>query len=385
MKKPAWLWLLILGLPFAGRAQIYRKPAHPKGALALYNDNFFYDKEYSNLIADGYTLGGHHFILAYGFPVDSSWFVQAGTDAWQFWGNNSRLQVRFHFALVYARGHHKLIIGQLDNRENHRLFRPLYDEEFRLRPDRSETGIQYLWQNSKHRIETWLDWHRFIHQGDTLRERLNWGLSADLRLTETGPWQWHFPVQVLIHHRGGQINLKGHYLKGKNDILSVLSAASGLQVQRRVNAISEVEFSALYFWHGLNSRNPEELGFVRGHAAMARIDWFTAHWNINLSYWDARKFSSPLGEAIYQTASRRVDKYYENGEVMPIFSRHREPHRMLWSSAVRYHTHFSRHLAFRAKVEMFFQPYRSSVPYPFIRDVVNHTDWLLSARIIWRI
>lgn len=385
MKRFAWLLLLFAGYSGIATAQVYKPPAKGKTRLALFNDNFFYDKEYSNLIADGYTLAGHRFLLAYRIPIDSSWFVQAGTDAWQFWGNNSRVQARFHFALIYTRGHHKVIIGQPDNRDNHRLFRPLYDEEYHFLPGRTETGIQYLWQNPKHRLETWLDWHRFIRKGDTLRERLNWGLSADIRMAETGPWQWHLPVQVLIHHRGGQINLKGSYLAGKNNILSVLSTATGLQVRRKVNAVSDVEFSALYFTHSMNSNNPEKLGFGRGHAFWARIDWFTAHWNINLSYWDARHFSSPLGEAIFQTASRRVDKYYENGQVMPIFSRHREPHRMLWSTALRYHTHFSKRLAFRAKLEMFYQPYRSSVPYPFIREVVNHTDLLLSARIIWRI
>ena len=382
MRAYRWLWLLVFGwsmwtLP----AQVYRLPQGSKH-LFVYNNNFFYDREYSNLIADGYTLAGHRILAGMQFKIDSLWMLQAGVDLTKFWGARTPIPTRFHWAVVFHRGNHRLIIGDLDNRRAHRMYRPLYDEASPLLPGRHETGLQYLYASEKHRVETWLDWHRFIFPRDTFRERLNFGINASLLLRQQGTWEVRLPLQILLHHRGGQINLKGPYLAGKNNIMSVLSGASGLDITYRNNPHTSYRLQLLAFGTTMNTDNPEELGFRKGSAFRIQCDAYMSRWNAGLGYWYARRFSAPLGEAIFQTASRRVDKYMENGEVMDIFKNHREPRRILWDTHLIYHGRINQRLTWQAKAEMFFQPYRSAIEeYEFIYDVVNHTDFLLAASL----
>ncbi len=370
----------------AGRsltAQVYELP-QGRWRPFLYNHNFFYDREYTNLIADGYTLAGHRILAGIAFRIDSLWMIQTGLDLTKFWGADTPLHRRFHWSVVFRNRNHTLIIGDLDNRRNHRMLRPLYAEENRLWPARHETGIQYIFQNNRHRLETWLDWHRFILPGDTLREQINFGLNLSYAILQRGQWEIRFPLQIILHHRGGQINMKGRYLQGKNNILSVLSGASGLDFTYRNNPRTSYRLQILTFGHTMNSGNPEELGFRNGRAFLIAMDAYMSRWNAGLEFWQADKFNAPLGEAIYQTVSRRIDKYMDNGRVMPIFALHREPRRILWTSHFAYRGRINDRLTWQAKSELFFQPYRSAIEeYDFIYDVINHVDLLLAASLTY--
>lgn len=355
--------------------------------FSFYNNNFFYDKEYGNFIADGYTLPGHILIPRIHYPLTEHWTLSGGVYAVKFWGNAGKFQTKPLFSLSYRNRRHSWRFGNLTTWEGRPyLWRPLYDEEFRLRPGRLETGAEYHYQTALFSGGFILDWHRFIRPRDTLRERLNFTGFIRPVLFKTHKWQGRLPAQVYIHHRGGQINLKGKYLRGKNDILSVLSAGAGPEILYRLDSRSDVVFFAYAMMHTMNSNNPEELGFRNGKALFTGISWYSTQWSVSFSFWYADRFNAPLGEDIFQTVSRRVDKYYTSGgEPIPIFSRHREPVRQLWINSVRYKKNISKRFSFYAKAECFYQPYRSAIPqYPFLRDVVNHIDLLVDVEWIYR-
>ncbi len=355
---------------------------------SVFNNNFFYDKEFSNHIADGMTLPGNLINLEIIFHISKTWQLAGGVYGLKYWGNEEKFIFKPLLALQFQNRKHYFRMGNLPTwKGRDYLFRPVYDESFRFRAEALETGMEYAYQTTGFILKTYLDWHRFIRKRDTMREKLNFVLYAQKDWQLTAPWHIRMPLAALIHHRGGQINLKGHYQKNINSILSVLTLAGGTELRYSLNNHSDLVFFVYGLMHTMNSNNPEELKFKKGKAFWIGIRWYSNHWAWAVSRWEAHRFNSPLGEDIFQTVSRRVDKYLDHsGNAIPHFANHTEPYRELWISRLEYKQNPTQHLDLSTKIEFFYQPYRSSFNgVPYLDDVVNHWDFLLSLQLIYRL
>ncbi len=348
----------------------------PNNFFSGYGDFFLVNKEYSNLIADGYTWAGFQGELKANHQITGNWHISAGFHLQQLWGNNSPVHVKPLFTLSYSSSSHRFLMGFLDQSVRKKLWQPFYDPEHIYHFDKTETGLQYLYSSPTTEGEIWLDWNRFIHFNDTLRERINFGMRWNRLVFLRGQVEVKWPARLLIHHRGGQINLKGKYLAGKNNILSVLSVGTGPEIIYKKDRFSEWVIFIRGLMHTMNSDNPEELKFKKGYALWMGSGWYSSNFHVGLELWMADKFNSPWGEDIYMSVSRRVDKYFdENGDKQEIFSNYTEPRRILFINRLGYYKNITDRFLFQIGTKLFYQMNKGEIPgYDFLRPVVNHWD-----------
>ncbi len=110
----------------------------------------------------------------------------------------------------------------------------------------------------------------------------------------------------------------------------VINAAIGMGYERKFHSKKAfgVRFDA--FYHFINSENTEELIYEQGKAVQWQIYYHHENLQLHLNYWDACKFVSVKGDDMFQSVSRRVEKYYDDaGLPVSVFSEHTEPNRRL--------------------------------------------------------
>ena len=369
MKKDWSYWIIILSINVVFAQQ-------RKNDVSGFADFFFLNKEYSNLIADGYTWAGFQGEAKYNHSITGKWRIMAGLHLQQLWGHNAIIRFKPLFTLNYTSSSHQFFMGFLDQSVRKKLWQPLYDPEHIYHFDKTETGLQYLYNSPSTEGEIWLNWNRFIHFKDTVRENINFGTRWNRTIISLHKIKIKWLIQMIIHHRGGQINLKGKYLTGKNNILSVLSVGTGPEFIYKKDSLSEWVVFIRGLMHTMNSDNPEELKFKKGYAIWMGSEWYSSNFHVGLEWWFADQFNSPWGEDIYMTASRRVDKYFDdNGEKLEIFSNYTEPQRMLFINRLGYYKNITHQFLFQIGTEIFYQINRGEIPgYDFIRPVENHWD-----------
>ncbi len=352
-----------------------------KMAFHFYNDNFFYDKEYYNFIADAYTLAGHIVRPELSFAVHPGWKLSIGIEAQKFWGINTKVHTSPVFYLMFQNRNHGLRFGSLDRNRSHKIVAPLFNPEFEYLPERREWGLQYLFQTENIEAEAWMDWHTFIRKNDSIREIINGGLRLNKKWFVTPEIEFKTPVQWVFHHRGGQINLKGPYLEGKNAMFTVYSGMAGGALTVKMFARSHFGFFSYYLFHHIQTvsgGSAEEIKFFDGKALWTGVGWYGNHWKTEVSYWHAEKFNAPLGADIFQTVSRKTDRYYEDGQLLEIYARHTEPTRFLWIWETGYYHNFSEKFTFRTLLHFYYQPYFVSIPpYDFLGVAHRQIDFVI--------
>ncbi len=345
-------------------------------AFRFYNDNFFYDREYTNFIADGYTLAGHLILPELNWEIAPNWKINAGFESILYWGNNSRPSFRPVFYLDYRLKKHYFRFGSLDRREGHRIIRPLMQFDYRLNPEKTETGMQYIFNSDKGEAEIWLNWDRFIQKNDTIREQILAGLRFQTQIFAEKKWKLSVPVQLMLMHRGGQINLKGPYLEGKNNNMSVLYGGTGLTYIYKLKEQWDLNLFTYYLFHTMNTNNPEELYFRNGKAVFAGVALYKNRMYIKLAYWHGQRFHAPTGEDIFQSVSKRVDKYFDGNSRLEIFKNYVEPLRKLFVFSTGYYHNINKNLQINFYSSVFLQTNKSDIPgYDFLYPLENQLDY----------
>jgi len=350
---------------------------------AFWNNNFFYNREYYNLIADSYTLAGHKLRFEGGLRPAPHWHVRGGAEVYAYWGQNVPWRVKPLWYVAYRKDSAEFRMGYLDREGRHGIMAPLMQRDRVYLPEYGEWGMQYRRTEKRWDGEAWVAWQRFIFPGDTVREIINGGIRGDVRIWRRGPWRGILRGQWLVYHRGGQVNLKGRYLEGLNNMLTVFYGAGGLRVMYAAGG-AEWEWFGYGLYHWVNTADAEDLIFGDGRALWTGIAWRYKGWTAGGSFWHANRFNAPTGEDIFQTVSRRVDKYLDdNDKPLPLFARHTEPVRNLWLAGASYGKDISRYMRVRGGLEFFFQPYWSDIPEKEnIYPVENQLDGLVWVEIL---
>ena len=372
------LWrFTVLILLFSG-GLFAQPPKEKKMTFHFFNDNFFYNREYYNLIADSYTIAGHIFRPEISFRIYPGWTLNGGMDILGYWGNNTNWQVKPLFYLAYRHKNHYFRFGALENRQMHKIIRPLMQPDYFFHRDkRVETGMQYIFSTPRTEMESWVAWEHFIMPGDSLREVIQFGWRWQSLVLNRKKIKLSFPVQVLVHHRGGQINLRGTFNTELNNLFVVLYGAAGVHAVIPVNERGELNFFGYALGHYINSENTEELKFRYGQAYWTGIAWYKNDFTLGLSYWEAFKFSTPTGEDIFQTVSHCIERNVSGDKLIDLYSLYAEPHRKLWILDAGYYHNFSEKFTFRLQANIFYQPYLSFIPGYNVYPVKRQTDYLL--------
>ncbi len=333
---------------------------------------FVKNNEYFNLIADGYTLLGNQIDLELKYQPDSHYQLTAGVSLQKYFGRPDIEQPVPYFGLKIYQGRSQFYIGKLYTADRHQLADEIYGFERLLDERHIENGLQHRFKNKHWQTDTWLEWEHFIFKRDTLRERLNFGQTTTYCIN-LGQWQIRVPLQLYLMHRGGQINLRTAEDHSKNNAMVISNFLGGIRLQYQFNKAVNIGFDYAYLGSAINSDNTEELHFKSGYAHRFRLLFNYKHWQNYAGYWQGHRFVSPKGNDMFQSVSRRVNKYLnEAGEPVPTFNNHTEPDRKLltWTTRFQKDIYPQLHLGFA--IDLYYQLNSSEINTTYYSSEIDH-------------
>lgn len=186
------------------------------------------NNEYTNDIADGYTLFGYQINPYLAYRAGEHVRVDAGVFLQQDFGNDEYTSVLPTFSIKYNDGGHYIVFGSLENGYNHNLIEPLYDFEKGL-IDRLEYGLQGVFNKENWDLDVWLSWEKMIYPNDPSQEELVGGISYNYFLKKTKEDQLKIPVQLVVYHKGGQIDLN------PNPLVTTTNLAIGVSYEKALS------------------------------------------------------------------------------------------------------------------------------------------------------
>ena len=227
---------------------------------------FFRDNEYKGSLSKGYTLPGYRLQPTVSYQPLKNLRVEVGVSMLHYWGANKypnlnysdiatwkgdQTQTGFHLLpffnvqLAVSRNFN-LILGNIYGGANHRLIEPLYNQENALSAD-PEMGVQMQWQTKPLDFDMWVNWESFIFDKDTHQEAFTFGLSTRFKANRPERrTHVYFPLQVVMQHRGGEINPDAE----QRQVKTWMNAAAGVGVTihtdnsilTRLNAEADVAY-----------------------------------------------------------------------------------------------------------------------------------------------
>ena len=297
-----------------------RKVLHPERSSRVYLGvdflGFTRNNEYFNQIADGYTLFGYQFSphLTY-YPAENV-RVDAGIFLHKDFGISDYYTVAPTFSVKIKRDKMQFVFGNLDGSLNHRLIEPLYDFE-RVMNDRLETGIQAIWNTDKTFLDLWINWETMIYPGDNKQEEVSGGFSLDYLLSASENFEVRLPVQTVLYHKGGQIDVS------PAPLVSFMNNALGLSVRIPV---SEAGFLRAfrtdnYYVHFLDFSFEKVQPYTSGSGIYLNLTAEFKNIDFMTSYWRGDEFISIKGAALYQSVSNSFKNpgYTEDQRELLIF------------------------------------------------------------------
>ncbi len=356
-----------------------------KIVLDIDNRFFIKDNEYFNLIADGYTLLGNQTEVSLKYQAHKNYSLTAGFYTLKYFGTNNFEPLIPYVSLEIKKGHNRFNIGKLYTDERHQLPDEIYAFERLLDGRRIEHGLQHRFNDEHWQTDTWLEWEQFIYKADHRRERLNFGQTTIFRQT-IKHWQLSIPLQIYLQHRGGQINVRDADNSLVNNAVVFANSALGLVIENKFNNRISLGFRYQYLRLDTNSDNPEELLFTSGYAHKWQTFIKYRHWQTYVSYWNANKFVAPKGNDMFQSVSRRVEKFVDNlNQPADVFKYHTEPHRQLLTLSTSYQKVIFPDLDLAFVVDVFYQLNRSSIQSAYYDTEVYHQwDYALGLYLRYR-
>ena len=275
--------------------------------LKISNANFINNNEFYGNFVDGYTLIGFHLTpeLVY-FPTKRV-KLKAGAHLLKYYGLESFSSVipvfSFQFTLTPSLS---MIFGSLYGTVNHKLIEPLYEFE-RFFVKNHEGGIQFLLKTGFLESDTWLNWERFIIEGDPFQEEFTLGTSNIAKLIQDGAKiELSIPFQMIASHKGGQIS------SIDGNIETIVNTAAGILVRKKFSdrGFKYIELSNYFLsYHDLS--HTKTLPYSQGLGVYSNLITEWRSLTIGAGYWYADRYITKRGRPVFHTVSVKVPLYFE--------------------------------------------------------------------------
>ena len=261
----------------------------------------FKNNEYFSPVAIGQTYPGMVLLPALTYQASGKFRAEAGAYMVQFAGRDGFSLLQPFLRLQYAfTPKFSMVLGNLYGNLNHRLIEPLYqwEKHFTARP---ESGLQFVWHGDRLFADTWIDWERYIERNDRFPEVLTFGASVVGRLFALDKrFFLNVPVQLLIHHQGGQID------QSDEPGMMLTNAAVGISTGYRLNrkwlqSVAIDIYDALYYD---NSTQHDARPYVQGLGIYSVLHLDAAPFALMVGYWHSEKFYAFHGEPLFASFDR---------------------------------------------------------------------------------
>lgn len=264
--------------------------------------SYFRDYEYfKDNIQTGYTyFGTWHYPRLVIQPT--KWLkLEAGALIQKEFGEKVPQNARALFSLQVMQKNWRIIFGALESNLSHNLIEPLmgYDKIIE-RP--VEEGFQIKYNSKRLMTDIWLDWEVRQTFNSNYPEELTGGLSFAYTLTEPGkPWQVKLPVQVIMPHKGGQLDTN------HTTVSTVMNSAAGLAAEwnNPVKNGALKQFKVEGYYTGYSHFHKSNLyPFDKGRGILANV-MLKSKIDIAFlaTYWKGTKYIAPRGAPLYQSIS----------------------------------------------------------------------------------
>lgn len=311
--KKYLLWLLVFGNLLTVHAQsndayLYHR-IRPADSLTnelhlnFYNFNYVRNYEYSNKFQDGYTLYGSQLEPTLIYYAHPNLAITAGAYLRKDFGGEGIYDAKPLFNLKYSKKNLTLVFGSLEGNVQHQYIEQLYDFEHKITKPISY-GTQLLLEKERWRLDTWIAWQKMIYKGDAAKEEIVGGFTSDFTLFRSNNWKLTLPVQTLLYHAGGQIDVLDEV-----PISTLLNAATGFTLTKtlgyQVKQIFTKNYVAVY-----KDASPTKTRAYQGGFGLWLNAGVDTRWgNLTTSYWKGNNFITIEGMPLYASVSATVDDY----------------------------------------------------------------------------
>lgn len=269
-----------------------------KVLLSIQSNNFFKNNEYFGNISTGYTLMGSQLGTQLAYLPNPNVRIQAGAFFHKDFGNDTMLRIRPILSCKIQKNGYSVLFGTLEGTFAHRMIEPLYNYE-RYITDPIENGIQIKIDRQKIWSDTWMNWEVMQYVGSDYQEQFSVGHHTDFTIFKNTTSKITIPVQFLVSHKGGQIDIDTTSLK------TIANAAIGFTYQ--YNSNDEHSFlksfkTENYFTLFKDLSPTKALAFKQGSGIYLNVT-FISKYDIAASagYWNATDYLASRGGYLFQS------------------------------------------------------------------------------------
>jgi hypothetical protein len=274
--------------------------------LTVENLNFVRNTEYQSRLLEGETLLGFQLMPTIQFRAFENVQFSGGLFLKKDFGNNGFDRISPVFTVDIRQKKHEFLLGNIKGSTTHGLIEPLYSFD-KLIKNRLENGLQHVYKSNKIKTDAWLDWETMIYRNSPFREEFTAGFSGEYTLIKKNQFSWSFPVQVLVHHRGGEID------DSPLPVETQFNFAYGtkLKIPFADSTIRFVEVQGYLTYYEDQSSIPAD-SFIDGLGQYLSILFQGKNAGIMFNYWDAHQFQATNGDVVFQSLSTQNAKYVFN-------------------------------------------------------------------------
>lgn len=319
---------------------------------------FFKNNEYFHPLVEGYTLPGFQLQPRLYYEADDKFSLEAGVHLSQYSGQKGLNSIEPLFRATYTPTQSfSILLGWLNGANHHKLISPLYQWE-RMYTQPLEYGVQFLIDKPAFKLDTWIDWEKYIELNDPFQEALTFGTSSKVKLIGTEGFTLWLPVQISVKHQGGQITTNGDPLVTIANFATGFNAAITNQdafVKKLLFDVYAVSYSDL---------SPQKKqAFRNGYGVYPSVSAIISDFNFMLGYWFGHKYIAPKGEPLLLSASRT--------DVGVIY-----PNRYVLNFKTLYQKRIFKDISFGAYFESFYDINRSLFDYAYGIDMAVSSDFI---------
>lgn len=271
------------------------------------NNNFFKNNEYFNKFVEGYTLIGFNLKPQIVFQANRHLNFNLGFNYLYYFGEHKFGQIAPVLRVQYKPIEKlSIIFGDIKGFTNHRLTEQVYNNEA-LFTQKSENGIQVLYESNRFFSDTWLEWRDFIWYDSPTQESFILASSNLLSLLYTENHKINLKLIVLGSHLGGQINANDDHIE------TILNSVSGLEYEVKIHskALEKILISSLY--HTSSDLSPtKQKKYKQGYGILSYIELSNKWVDLKLEHWYCEYYFSKFGNPIFESLSRFRAGYNED-------------------------------------------------------------------------
>lgn len=262
--------------------------------------SFFLNNEFFGDLVNGYTWTGAWLRPKLSYTFSEKLKLDVGGHFLRYHSRDEFTIVRPWISAEYKMfPKMKAIFGNLNLNQNQGLVKQLWEPE-RIMTDAPREGIQFMYESKFVNLQNWMSWEQFILPGDPFQEHFTFGLSGNGLLFSNSSTKIHVPLQLLVYHRGGEID------SSPLGVVTHYNYATGLETNF---AVGEGFLKSLDFnlhWIGYQCPDgPAPYNYENGHGYAVTMAGDTHFGKFSLDYWNAYQFIAPYGKKMYMSVSDR--------------------------------------------------------------------------------